>query len=36
FAKNFLAETGDIRAAVRQYIQEVEEASYPAAEHSFQ
>ncbi|QHM69849.1 3-methyl-2-oxobutanoate hydroxymethyltransferase [Mixta intestinalis] len=36
FAKNFLAEAGDIRAAVRQYVQEVENASYPAAEHSFQ
>ncbi|MFD1804059.1 3-methyl-2-oxobutanoate hydroxymethyltransferase [Mixta tenebrionis] len=36
FAKNFLAEAGDIRAAVRQYAQEVENASYPAAEHSFQ
>ena len=36
FAKNFLAEAGDIRAAVRQYVQEVESAVYPAAEHSFQ
>ncbi|WP_313686385.1 3-methyl-2-oxobutanoate hydroxymethyltransferase [Pantoea sp.] len=36
FAKNFLAETGDIRAAIRQYIAEVEAGSYPAAEHSFQ
>ncbi|OON39915.1 3-methyl-2-oxobutanoate hydroxymethyltransferase [Izhakiella australiensis] len=36
FAKNFLAQTGDIRAAVRQYIAEVESTAYPAAEHSFQ
>lgn len=36
FAKNFLAETGDIRAAVRRYIAEVESGAYPAAEHSFQ
>ncbi|MDI3439834.1 3-methyl-2-oxobutanoate hydroxymethyltransferase [Erwinia sp. V90_4] len=36
FAKNFLAEAGEIRAAVRQYVAEVEAGSYPAAEHSFQ
>lgn len=36
FAKNFLAETGDIRAAIRRYIAEVEAGAYPAAEHSFQ
>lgn len=36
FAKNFLTETGDIRAAIRHYIAEVEAGSYPAAEHSFQ
>jgi len=36
FAKNFLAETGDIRAAIRQYIADVEAGRYPAAEHSFQ
>lgn len=35
FAKNFLAETGDIRTAIRQYIAEVEDGSYPAAQHSF-
>lgn len=35
FAKNFLAETGDIRAASRQYIADVEAGTYPAAEHSF-
>lgn len=36
FAKNFLAQNGDIRAAIRSYIQEVEQGSYPAEEHSFQ
>jgi len=36
FAKNFLAETGDVRAAVRQYITEVESGQYPGDEHSFQ
>lgn len=36
FAKNFLAETGEIRAAVRQYVAEVEAGSYPAEQHSFQ
>ncbi len=35
FAKNFLTQTGDIRAAVRQYLAEVEDGSYPAEEHSF-
>ncbi|MDF7681664.1 3-methyl-2-oxobutanoate hydroxymethyltransferase [Enterobacteriaceae bacterium ESL0689] len=35
FAKNFLAEAGDIRAAVRQYIAEVESGCYPGEEHSF-
>ena len=35
FAKNFLAETGDIRAAVRQYMAEVESGVYPGEEHSF-
>ncbi len=36
FAKNFLAETGEIRAAVRLYVSEVEAGSYPAEQHSFQ
>ncbi len=36
FAKNFLAEAGNIRAAIRHYIAEVEAGTYPAAEHSFQ
>lgn len=35
FAKNFLAETGDIRAAVRQYMAEVESGVYPGEEHRF-
>lgn len=35
FSKNFLAITGDIRAAVRQYITEVEAGTFPAEEHSF-
>ncbi|WP_067706643.1 3-methyl-2-oxobutanoate hydroxymethyltransferase [Erwinia sp. ErVv1] len=35
FAKNFLADTGDIRAAVRQYVSDVEAGIYPAEEHSF-
>jgi 3-methyl-2-oxobutanoate hydroxymethyltransferase len=35
FAKNFLAETGDIRAAIRQYVADVEAGTYPAEEHSF-
>jgi 3-methyl-2-oxobutanoate hydroxymethyltransferase len=36
FAKNFLAQTGDIRAAVRQYVAEVESGAYPGDEHSFE
>ncbi|PPI87987.1 3-methyl-2-oxobutanoate hydroxymethyltransferase [Candidatus Pantoea edessiphila] len=35
FAKNFLSETGDIRAAVRKYIYEVESGIYPANENCF-
>ncbi len=35
FAKISLAETGDIRAAVRQYMAEVESGVYPGEEHSF-
>jgi len=35
FAKNFLTEAGDMRAAVRQYIAEVESGVYPGEEHSF-
>ncbi|MBS2140716.1 hypothetical protein KCA24_29685 [Escherichia coli] len=33
--KNFPAETGDLRAAVRQYMAEVESGVYPGEEHSF-
>ncbi|MBX4180691.1 3-methyl-2-oxobutanoate hydroxymethyltransferase [Sodalis sp. CWE] len=35
FAKNFLASEGNIPAAVRCYIQEVESGQFPALEHSF-
>ncbi|AHG19417.1 3-methyl-2-oxobutanoate hydroxymethyltransferase [Chania multitudinisentens RB-25] len=35
FAKNFLAQSGDIRSAVQLYIQEVEQSIYPGEEHSF-
>lgn len=35
FAKNFLAQSGDIRSAVQQYMQDVEQGIYPAEEHSF-
>lgn len=36
FAKDFLAEAGDIRDAVRLYVKEVAEGKYPGLEHSFQ
>lgn len=36
FAKDFLAEAGDIRDAVRLYVNEVAEGKYPGLEHSFQ
>lgn len=36
FAKNFLAQTGDIRQAIRTYIAEVESLSYPSSEHAFE
>lgn len=35
FARNFLAETGDIRSAVKKYITEVELENYPDEAHSF-
>ncbi|EOS95883.1 3-methyl-2-oxobutanoate hydroxymethyltransferase [Erwinia tracheiphila] len=35
FAKNFLGETGELRAAVRQYVAEVDAGSYPDEKHSF-
>ncbi|WP_410016620.1 3-methyl-2-oxobutanoate hydroxymethyltransferase [Sodalis sp. C49] len=36
FVKNFLAQAGDIRPAVRLYIEEVEQGIFPGLEHSFQ
>ena len=35
FTKNFLAETGDIRAAVRQYMAQVADGSFPGPEQTF-
>lgn len=35
FSKDFLQEAGDIRAAVRAYVQAVKDGSFPADEHSF-
>ncbi|QBB11767.1 3-methyl-2-oxobutanoate hydroxymethyltransferase [Edwardsiella piscicida] len=35
FVKNFLAVEGDIRAAVRRYINDVEQGLFPADEHTF-
>ncbi|WP_338884613.1 3-methyl-2-oxobutanoate hydroxymethyltransferase [Xenorhabdus sp. TH1] len=35
FAKNFLAETGNIRDAIRLYIEHVESGAYPDQAHSF-
>jgi 3-methyl-2-oxobutanoate hydroxymethyltransferase len=35
FSKNYLAETGDIRRAVSQYIAEVQAGTFPGPEHSF-
>lgn len=35
FTKNFLAETGDIRAAIRLYVQQVGEGTFPGPEHCF-
>ncbi|MGL4355466.1 MAG: 3-methyl-2-oxobutanoate hydroxymethyltransferase [Aeromonas popoffii] len=35
FTKNFLAETGDIRAAIRLYVQQVSEGTFPGPEHCF-
>lgn len=35
FSKNFLIETGDIRQAVTLYKEQVENGSFPSAEHSF-
>lgn len=35
FVKNFLADGGDIRAAVRRYVDAVEQGQFPADEHTF-
>ncbi|MGI2258804.1 3-methyl-2-oxobutanoate hydroxymethyltransferase [Shewanella sp. GXUN23E] len=35
FSKNYLLQTGEIRAAVRAYIEEVSDGRFPAAEHTF-
>lgn len=35
FTKNFLAETGDMRAAIRLYVRQVSEGTFPGPEHCF-
>ncbi|WP_281704216.1 3-methyl-2-oxobutanoate hydroxymethyltransferase [Aeromonas taiwanensis] len=35
FTKNFLAETGDMRAAIRLYVQQVGDGTFPGPEHCF-
>jgi 3-methyl-2-oxobutanoate hydroxymethyltransferase len=35
FSKNYLQQSGDMRQAVRDYIQEVQEGVFPSSEHSF-
>ena len=35
FSKDFLQQSGDIRSAVRAYVQAVKDGSFPADEHSF-
>lgn len=35
FSKNYLAETGDIRSAVKQFISEVQSGAFPDESHSF-
>lgn len=35
FTKNFLAETGDMHAAIRLYVKEVSEGTFPGPEHCF-
>lgn len=35
FTKNFLAETGDMRAAIRLYVQQVSDGTFPGPEHCF-
>ncbi len=36
FSKNYLKETGDMREAVSKYISEVQDGTFPSAEHSFE
>lgn len=36
FSKNFLQQTGEIRSAIRQFVADVKNQSFPAAEHTFQ
>lgn len=36
FVKNFLAEAGDLESAVKLYINQVKEGSFPGLEHSFE
>ena len=35
FSKNYLQQSGDMRSAVNDYIREVQDGSFPSAEHSF-
>jgi 3-methyl-2-oxobutanoate hydroxymethyltransferase len=35
FSKNYLQQNGDMRSAVNDYIREVQDGSFPSAEHSF-
>ncbi|WP_017780525.1 3-methyl-2-oxobutanoate hydroxymethyltransferase [Aeromonas dhakensis] len=35
FTKNFLAETGDMRVAIRLYVKQVSEGTFPGPEHCF-
>lgn len=36
FSKNYLAETGDMRAAVRKFLEEVESGAFPDAQRTFE
>ena len=35
FAKNFMSESDDIRAAISRYVDDVRQRKFPSAEHSF-
>lgn len=35
FSKNYLAQTGEIRSAIRAYVDEVEKGIFPSSEHTF-